>query len=318
MPPILVVLDSDLTGAQPALAKAIALARRTNAPLALYANAYNPMMLRDAGADETAIASAGKALLGAWEKSLRQRLDALDAADTELHLFCHADDEHTLAATVLSLHPAMIVVHAEQVEAPRRLLFTPRHWRLVRKAPCPVLVVSDTPWPEPLTVTMAVDTDHGRGKPEALDNDIVSTGRELAGWLGAAERLVNVVEYPDETLVMLAGDALPVTLSDTSALRQFYRARLDSFCASIDFPRAQAELLEGAPHRALAADSDTHPGIQVIGNVHRGPLKRLFLGATAEKVLHHSSTDVMVVKPADFTSPWHDMPGLDAYQRING
>jgi universal stress protein E len=45
--------------------------------------------------------------------------------------------------------------------------------------------------------------------------------------------------------------------------------------------------------------------IVVMGAVARSRLKRLFIGSTAERVLDHLPCDVLIVKPADFTS---DLP----------
>ena len=304
MQPILVVLDPVIDAPQPALEKAAKLARASDAPLALYINAYRASVLRAIGADDQVLAATTGKLLGAWEDRLRHLLEQLDAPDAESHLFFEPDDEHTLAKLTLSLKPALMVVHTEQLPGLARLAFTPRHWALVRKAPCPVLCVAPTPWGDRPQITVAVDTEHSRGKPESLDNRLVDQGRHLMQQLDGSVQLVNVVEYPDETLVMLAGDALPVSLSSTESLRDFYRSRLDEFCQENRFPEENARLLEGAPHKALAAHMSEHPGILVLGTIARGPVRRLLLGSTAEQVLQHTESDVLVVKPADFVSPW--------------
>ena len=304
MQPILVVLDPDLNAQQPALEKAILLGQRLGAPLALYVNAYRASLLRSLGTDQQLIEATTSKLLGTWETHLRSLLDAHQAPDAECHLFFEPDDEDTLGRLIMDVGPQMTVIHTEQLPGLARLAFTPRHWAVMRKAPCPVLCVSPEPWPARPQVTVAVDTEHARGKPESLDRRLVAEGRKLAQPLDAYLKLVNVVEYPDETLVMLAGDALPVSLSSTETLREFYRGRLDEFCRETHFAEEDARLLEGAPHKALGAYMDEHPGILVLGTVARGPVRRLLLGSTAEQLLQHAETDVLVIKPADFISPW--------------
>ena len=275
MPPILVVLDPLLDAAQPALEKAVRLAQAKGATLALYVNAYRASVLRSLGADDELLTTTTARLLSAWEARLRVLLDELQAPDAECHLFFEPDDEATLAKLVLNLKPQLAVVHTEALPGISRLALTPRHWALLRKAPCPVLCVSPAPWPARPEITVAVDTEHARGKPESLDARLVTEGRDLARSLDARLKLVNVVEYPDETLIMLAGDALPVSLSSTRTLREFYRKRLDEFCQQCQFAEEDSRLLEGAPHKALASHMSEHPGILVVGTVSRGPVRRL-------------------------------------------
>jgi universal stress protein E len=44
--------------------------------------------------------------------------------------------------------------------------------------------------------------------------------------------------------------------------------------------------------------------VLVVGTVHRNLPERLLLGATAESVITRASTDVLVIKPQGFQSPW--------------
>ena len=304
MQPILVILDPILDAPQPALEKAARLAVAHGAPLAIYVNAYRAAALRKMGMDDEALVAATERVLDAWKARITELLDQLQAPDAESHLFWEGDDENTLAQLLLKLSPSMAIMHTDKMPGLERLAFSPRHWALIRKAPCPVLCVSPNPWPDKLQVTVAVDTEHSRGKPESLDNRLLDAGRALARQLDAPIKIANVVEYPDETLVMLAGDALPVSLSNTDALRQFYQGRLDEFCKETHFPEEDAVLPEGAPHKALASDIGDHPGILVLGTVARGLVRRLLLGSTSETLLQHSETDVLIIKPADFASPW--------------
>lgn len=306
MTPVLAILDPDITAAQPALDKASRLARAYGAPIAVYVNPYSSSLLRGAEGDAEAITRLIDHTLARWQARIEALLDALDAPDSDTHLFFEADDAASLEALIVRLQPSLTVVHTDHVEGVRRLLLTPRHWHLLREAPCPVLCVSPSPWDETMQVTVAVDTEHSRGKPESLDRKLVESGRNLASHLQARLKVVNVVEYPDETLIMLAGDALPVSLSSTANLREYYQRRLDLFCEQTRFAAEDSLLLEGAPHKALAEYFNEHHGVLVLGSIERGAVRRLLLGNTAEKVLQHSHADVLVVKPDGFQSPWQE------------
>jgi universal stress protein E len=41
----------------------------------------------------------------------------------------------------------------------------------------------------------------------------------------------------------------------------------------------------------------------VMGAVARNPLRRVFIGSTAERVLDRLETDILVIKPAGFVTP---------------
>lgn len=304
MKPVVVLLDSEINAPQPALAKAVTLARQRGSTLQVYVNAYSQALVRAVGLDAARLDRARDHIMRGWEKQLRRELDRLDAPDSETHIFWEPSEAATLAEFVQRQAPGLIVLHRVREPILKRLLLTPRDWRLIRKAPCPVLCVGETAWPARPTVLAAVDPDHGLDHPDTLNDDIMAAARELAGLLQGSLELAHVVEYPDETLIMLAGEAVPVSLSDTASLREHYRQRLQDCARHYGLTDNQAVMLEGAPHRALADYMEAHPGVLVLGTVHRGAVRRLLLGSTAEQILLHGNADILVVKPANFSSPW--------------
>ncbi|MFN3713176.1 MAG: universal stress protein [Alcanivoracaceae bacterium] len=304
MNPVIVLLDSDINAPQPALAKAVLLAKRMGVTLQVYVNAYSPALVRAVGMDRERLGRARDNIMRGWEKQLRKALDQLQAPDSEAHIFWEQTESARLAQFISEHEPILLVLHRATEPLLKRLLLTPRDWRVIRKAPCPVLCVGELEWPEHPSVVAAVDPDHGLDQPDTLNDDIVAAATGLASHLGADVNLAHVVEYPDETLIMLAGEAVPVSLSNIDSLRQHYRQRLAKCAADYDIPAERALLLEGAPHRALGEYMDAHPGVLVLGTVHRGAIRRLLLGSTAEQILLHSAADILVVKPANFRSPW--------------
>ncbi|PKM22722.1 MAG: universal stress protein [Gammaproteobacteria bacterium HGW-Gammaproteobacteria-14] len=300
---IVVLLDSDINAPQPALAKAVQIARAKGSLLSVYVNAYSGPLVRAVGSDKAHLERARSQVMAGWEKQLRRMLDKLDAGDTETHIFWEHAEAPALAEFITRTSPSLIILHRVQEPLLKRLLITPRDWRVIRKAPCPVLCVGEQPWSKTPFVLAAVDPDHDDAEDD-LNSNIVATAKTLSQWVGGNGGLAHVVEYPDETLIMLAGEAVPVSLSNIDALRTFYWQRLLECANHYGVDPDSAVMLEGAPHRALAEHMAEHPGILVLGTVHRGALRRLLLGSTAEQILLHSDSDVLVVKPSGFSSPW--------------
>jgi len=314
--PVVVVLDSLLNAPQPALEKACWLASKRGQPLVLYVNARDRALEAAVGADSERLARARDSVMTAWQHRLQTLLEELDAPASTTALFWESDDASALARLLRTEQPDMVVIHAQRTSGLRRLFFAPLHWQLIQQAPCAVLCVGDEAWSGEQPVAAAIDLDRDPGAENSINEAVVASARRLSTDFGEQLTLVNVVEYPDETLVMLAGDALPVTLGDADALKQFYQQRLHEFCQQHGLSPAQGALLEGPPGPALAEYTDQHGGILVMGATRHNALHRLFAGPTAQRMLQHTHGDVLVIKPPGFVSSWSDAPPLDAGQSL--
>src|SRR5690606_2633454 len=115
---------------------------------------------------------------------------------------------------------------------------------------------------------------------------------------------LHVVEYPDETLITLSESELVVAMPSPAEVLEQKRAVLASLMTQQVRSAHQYEILESNPASALAGYMEGHPSILVMGTVYRGPVKRVLLGSTAERVLQHSQNDVLVVNAYDFQTPW--------------
>ena len=107
---ILVFLDHDLKAPQPALDKALKLARAAGLPLTVTVNSDSAAMRRAVDFDDQRRAAADKQIRKAWE----QRIDTLCGDHTvrvEKRIVSTRDSEEALRDTVRECHPALTVVH---------------------------------------------------------------------------------------------------------------------------------------------------------------------------------------------------------------
>lgn len=296
---ILVFLDRDLKAPQPALKKALQLASASNRPLIVAVNADSPAVRRAVGADDQRRQAAAEQIRAAWER----RIDALaDGATLSTRINLSKDVEESLRATVIDCQPALIVVHTSDGGTLRRHLFTPRDWMLIRRAPCAVLCVHSRPWSVPVKMTVAVEPEE---KEEGLDSTVIQAARVWGDPLDAELDAVHVLEHPDETLLLVAGEALPGYAASAVNIREYRRKALNVFAERHQLTQEQVHLLEG-PISATLVDHCEQVGsdMLVVGTVRRNTFERLLLGATAEALLTQASNDVLVVKPSDFQSDW--------------
>ena len=311
MQPVFIILDAQLKASQPALEKGLRIAQGLGAPVTVFVNGYSAALVRSIGSDESRLAGAQYAVHHAWQA----RIDALlkdfpgqPVDDITLHcdIVWEQDAEAAMRTSILAADPQLVVIHSDgRDRGIKGLVLTPRHWQLLRKAPCDVLCVDEVAWPNELPVLAAVDPDHDGGELLGLNAMIVRKARQYSDALDSDLRLSYVVEHPDESLVLIAGEAIPSYISNPDSLRDYYSGKLGELCRNAGLDEQARVLLEGRPADALAEYQQRQgPLLLVLGTVHRGPVRRILLGSTAEKIAGSARGDLLVVKDSDFDSPW--------------
>lgn len=296
---ILVFLDRDLKAPQPALTKGLKLARAAGLPLTVMINSDSAAMRRAVGLDEERRQAAEKQIHKAWDK----RIDALCGDHpVDKRIVSSRDSEQALRDTVRDCRPVLSVVHTSEEGRLRRHLFTPRDWLLIRHAPGAVLCVHSDPWSNTPRFTAAVEPEPHEG---GLDDRVIGAARYWCEQMHGELEAVHVLEHPDETLLLVAGEALPEYAASAANIRDYHQKALNSFAECHALSNDQATLLEGPVSRTLAGYCEEQGSdCLVVGTVRRNPVERLLLGATAEALLTRAGCDVMVVKPDDFESDW--------------
>lgn len=309
MQPVFIMLDEQLKASQPALEKGLRLAQGLGAPVTIYVNGYSAALLRSIGTDESRLAGAQYAVRHAWQSRIDTLLADLveqQSLVVQSNIVWEQDSEAAMRTAIMAADPQLIVIHSDgRDRGIKGLVLTPRHWQLLRKAPCDVLCVDEVTWPDELPVLAAVDPDHDGGELVGLNAVIVRQARQYSDALDSDLRLSYVVEHPDESLVLIAGEAIPSYISNPDSLRDYYAGRLGELCSNAGLDEHAQVLLEGRPADALADYQQRQgPLLLVLGTVHRGPVRRMLLGSTAEKIAGSARGDLLVVKDHDFDTPW--------------
>lgn len=296
---ILVFLDRDLKAPQPALEKALKLARAAGQRLTVAVNSDSAAMRRAVGFDDQRRENAERQIVRAWEKRID---DLVGDVTVEKRVAAHRDAETALRETVVECAPSLIVVHTSDEGTLKRHLFTPRDWLLIRHAPCPVLCVHSPAWSDPPRITAAVEPEEEAG---GLDSAVIHQARYWSEQLHGELEAVHVLEHPDETLLLVAGEALPEYAASAKSIRDYHAKALAEFARRENLPDERTTLLEGPVTRTLVDYcEDEGCDLLVVGTVRRNTVERLLLGATAESLLTRTVNDVLVVKPEDFESDW--------------
>jgi universal stress protein E len=87
-------------------------------------------------------------------------------------------------------------------------------------------------------------------------------------------------------------------------MRKQHQRRFDEITEFYEISDEHAHIVAGLTHEELTKlAKKLNAAVVVMGAVARNRLKRLFIGATAERTLEHIPCDVLIVKPAWFISP---------------
>lgn len=119
---------------------------------------------------------------------------------------------------------------------------------------------------------------------------------DLARSLSAEVVLFHVFERPTPPKVPATDGRLRAYLAESLDAA---RARLTELAAAEAGVRIRAVTVEGQPAREiLAAIRDEGCDLVCMGSHGRGALAEVLMGSVTERVLHHASCPVLVVRPA--------------------
>jgi universal stress protein E len=302
----ILVAIKDLQGkTQPALQKAIQLARGSGASLEIYHALNQPLYfsvfgpakaLRDTESDVRADALRQLEKLAAQAR--RHRIEVTIAVDWDFPVY--------EAVIRRARHIGADLIVCARHEGRRLLpsLMQLADWELLRWSSVPVLLVQDTvPYRRP-AVLAAVDPGHAFSKPARLDTRILSVADSIASALKGRLHAMHA-------FVPLAPEEISLGFPDAAAARRAVKeklaaaeAALDKVLDKFDVPKSRRHLSPRHPVDAIPAVArKTKSSIVVMGAVSRTGVRRLFIGNTAETVLRDLKCDLLIVKPEHFKCP---------------
>jgi universal stress protein E len=305
---ILAVLDPT-TEAQPALAKAATLARRSGATLELFICDFDPSLSGQPFFDTDKLRQLREEFVAERLEYLEDTAEELRAEGLAVETHVHWDNPtyRGIVRRVEESSPDLVVKDTHYHTVLRRTLFTNTDWSLIRTCPAPLLLAKAGEWPDTPRILAAVDPGHVGDKPAELDHDILEWSGLVAARMGGEVHAVHAF-FPAALLAATATLAgMPLASGMTSAEiveaeRKRIAAQLDGVVRAHQLPAGRVHLEQGAAAEVLPRMADQlNSALGVMGAVSRSRLQEVFLGSTAERVLDRLGCDVLVVKPADFT-----------------
>jgi universal stress protein E len=301
---ILAIVDptADL---QPAVSKSALLAESIGARLELFvcdtpaARAARWAAHLESGRDRPFVRDL-KELVESHAAPLRVRgLDVTTevvVADGPLHAALMERVKHTSAG--------LVVKDTHHHSFAHRTFLTNTDWQLIRCCPVPLLLTKPKLWAGTPKILAAIDPGHANDKPMVLDHRILDYAM-LLGYKLAAELHVAHVFLPMAAIAAAAsGDgaiSIAVTAEDLRREEVSSRQRVAAAIDGYAIAPANIHVEAGGTVEILPRIAgNVHADIVVMGAISRSGLQRIFIGSTAEDVLEHLPSDVLIVKPLDF------------------
>ncbi|HSN73412.1 MAG TPA: universal stress protein [Steroidobacteraceae bacterium] len=309
---ILVVVDPTAKE-QNCVAKAAALARRSDAEIELFICDYEQSLSGKPFFDTDRLRASRENFLAERRELLERLAQPLRAEGVEVAVDAAWDNplHEGICRKAASSHADLLVKDTHYHSLLRRTLITNTDWHLIRSCPIPMLLTKAASWSDPFEVVAAVDPGHLGDKPASLDREILAWGQWLTEGHGALHAVH--MHFPSSLVAASVGVAgVPIAAAGGTAdqlIQQEQEQRLKDL-------RELVEPFGIAPERVhlkLGTAADLLPeeaqqlgaDVVVMGAVSRSRLQTVFVGSTAEKVLDRLPCDVLIIKPLDFKS---DLP----------
>ena len=300
---ILVIIDTDNQN-QLALSRALTLAQSTGAKITAFLSIYDfsyEMTTMLSHQERDAMREAVVADRKAWLQNLINSQFA-DYDNIDIHVLWHNRPFEAVISTVIEHDYDLVVKSTKQHDTLKSLIFTPTDWHLLRKCPCPILLVKDIKWQDNGKILAAVHTGSDADHHKALNDKIIDTSNAFAKLINADVHLVN--SYPG-TPVNIAIEIPEFDPNEyNSVVREHHENAVAELANKFGINADNTHIEEGLTEDVIPKVSEQiNAELLVIGTIGRTGFSAAIIGNTAEHVIDRINCDILAIKPEGYVSP---------------
>lgn len=182
------------------------------------------------------------------------------------------------------------------------VFFTPTDWHLLRKCPCPVLLVKNQDWPINGNIIASVHVGSENTTHTALNDSMVEQGLKFSKSLNAELYLVNAYPVTPANITVELPEFDPTSYTD--AVRGFHLTAMKALRQKYSIDEGHTYVDEGLPEDVIPKTAkELDAGLVILGTSGRTGLSAVFIGNTAENVIDKLNCDVLALKPEGYISP---------------
>lgn len=293
---VLVVLDPS-TEQQKALARAIELAEHTACKLTAFLSIYDfsyEMTTMLSGEERESMRQAVITDREIWIQELLQQ--ARNKGITcSVKVVWHNRPFEAIVQTVTEHGYDLVIKGTHDHDVLKSMIFTPTDWHILRKCPCPVLLVKEHAWPEQGNILAAVNAGSEKAHHKSLNQLIIRQAKAMAAMLNAKVHLVNAYPGTPIHVAIEIPEFNPVEYNDS--MRHHHVEAANALAGQFDITSDAVHVLEGMPEDVIpriARELDAE--MVLIGTIGRTGLSAAIIGNTAEHVIDRLDCDVLALK----------------------
>ena len=196
----------------------------------------------------------------------------------------------------------LVIKGTHQHDKFKSVVFTPTDWHILRKCPCPVLLVKEHEWPQQGNIVAALNV--GSDEPEhiSLNKTITQQAQTIAQLMDANVHLVN--SFPG-TPVNIAIEIPEFDVSEyNAAMKAHHISAMKHHATKFSIPLNNTHVEEGLPESVIEeVASKLDAELVILGTIGRTGISATLIGNTAEHVIDKLNCDVLALKPDGYVSP---------------
>ena len=301
---ILVAIDAQQDD-QPALRRAVYLNQRIGGKIKAFLPIYDFSYEMTTLLSPDERSNMRKGVISQRTEWIRQQAQAYIEAGVEIEIkvVWHNRPYEAIIQEILAHQHDLVLKMAHQHDRLEAVIFTPTDWHLLRKCPCPVLMVKDQAWPEGGKAVVAVNLASEEPHHDELNQKLIRETTLLAEMVNHTEvHLVGAYPITPINIAIELPDFDPSVYND--AIRGQHLVAMKALRQKFSISEEFTHVAKGLPEEVIP-DIASHldAGIVVLGTIGRTGLSAAFLGNTAEQVIDHLRCDLLAIKPDDFKSP---------------
>lgn len=300
---ILVVIDP-LTDDQKALKRALEIASKTSARITAFLTIFDlsyemTTMLSSTERDVMRESVINNSMQ--WLQDLVLPLES-NKQQIKCKVVWHNRPFESIISEVFDQKIDLVVKGTHQHDKLKSVIFTPTDWHLLRKCPCPLLLVKEHLWPIDGKILAAINPGSETDAHQDLNIKIVEQSIQLATLIKAEVNLVNAYPGTPVNLSIEIPEFNVTHYNDT--MLKHHKNAMSKIANKFHMEENNCYIKEGLPEDVIEAVANKLDAeLVVLGTIGRTGLSAAFIGNTAEHVIDKLNCDVLAIKPDGYISP---------------
>ncbi len=235
-----------------------------------------------------------------WLESIIDELKS--NIDIECQVVWHNRPFEAIIGQVIEHNYDIVIKGTHQHDKLKSVVFTPTDWHILRKCPCPVLLVKEHAWPENGNIIASLNVGSDEEEHDSLNVKITEQAKQLASLVQGNVHLVNSFPGTPVNIAIEIPEFNSTEYNDT--MLKHHQQAMIAHANKFDISVINTHVEEGLPETVIAQVADKIDAeLVILGTVGRTGISAALIGNTAEHVIDQLNCDVLALKPDGYVSP---------------